>query len=311
MPSKYYLLFLGVLFSASYYWGNSNQQVANRERVAKQNTPDGSITKRRRNRKRKSKTQITKVSQARKAKNISILDLQKTNQERMNSIAKQFPSANSKFTKDFLYYSEVAIDETTNEVREYDQELHMELEKEFRAELNHSPDELYDSLKSVAEQLQDNPFEQSLLFEKMAAIPGKTEEVKTILHAHIDNTYIPKEKNPAELKTVEEELKNYDTSDKQLAYEKNFQTLQKITTDPEEKYDNVLNVFRNQVNTNVQRNIASDHLTENKADAPRLVEEIGLRKTNQLVPSNIIVKENEYGVIEVWDNIEPVERTAN
>ena len=190
----------------------------------------------------------------------------------------------------------------------FDEQLHLSLEEEFSKNLKSNPDTLYKSLKEGLEELESNPFERAKILEKMAQIGGYEEEIKELLLDEIYSLDIEEEKERESYNSMEDYYESISKSDKQIALESNVNTLNKVIVDSDEKFESTLQILSKQKNEDVQRNIASNYLENNKERSLDLVDEIGIDKSNKLIPDQYEIRRNDLGDIEIWNHTTPIDK---
>ncbi|MBC8548905.1 MAG: hypothetical protein ISR65_12030 [Bacteriovoracaceae bacterium] len=204
-------------------------------------------------------------------------------------------------------YDYLAVVKDKNQ-KEYDQLLQDELEEQFAADAAQDPEKLFDSIKEGIDQLSDSPLEQAQLFEKLAAIPGMEDQTKEALISNMEANPPPEQMQQSDIRSQEDQLKFYQDTPEEMAYDSKYKSLLKVTKDKDEAYDVTISLVKQQQNVKAQRSIASQYLEENIQDVKKFTNDIGIKKSNQLLPDHIEAKRNESGELEFWDHVEPIDK---
>ncbi len=183
--------------------------------------------------------------------------------------------------------------------------LNDEIEESFYKEAEKNPEKLFKSIEENIDNFMGSPIQQAELMDYLTKINGMEEKAKEVILNNLNKRIPEQEMKLTDIKTLEDENKFFSADPKEIAYKMKFASLISVAENQEEEKKLTMDVFNRQKNKNIQRDIASVYLKKNPTKANNFVDDIGLKKANNLVPSNIEIEDNGNGEYTFIKLIEP------
>ncbi|MBG09435.1 MAG: hypothetical protein CME68_11805 [Halobacteriovoraceae bacterium] len=188
------------------------------------------------------------------------------------------------------------------------EKLNEEIEDSFFKLAEKNPEKLFKSIEENIEEFNDSPIKQAELIDYLTKIKGMEEKAKEVILGNLNQKIPEPEMKITDIKTFEDENKFFSADPKEIAYKMKFTSLISVAENEEEEKKLTMDVFNRQKNKNIQRDIASVYLRKNPTKANNFVDDVGLKKANDLVPSNIEIEDNGNGEYTFIKLIEPKKR---
>ena len=184
-------------------------------------------------------------------------------------------------------------------------ELDSKIEEVFSKNLENNPEKLFSSIVKGIEKLNDSPIDQANLMAHLTKIPGMEEKAKEVILSNLHQKVAPVEMKVADIKSLEDENRFFSPKPEEVAFDIKFNAVINVSEDPDEQQNITMDLFKRQKNKNIQRNIASTFLKKNPGKTNNFVNDIGIKKANQLLPANIDIEDNGNGEYTFTKLIEP------
>ena len=139
----------------------------------------------------------------------------------------------------------------------------------------------------------------------LTKIPGMEEKAKEVILSNLHQKVAPVEMKVTDIKSLEDENKFFSPKPEEVAFDIKFNAVINVSEDPDEQQNMTMDLFKRQKNKNIQRNIASTFLKKNPGKTNNFVNDIGIKKANQLLPANIDIEDNGNGEYTFTKLIEP------
>ena len=180
-----------------------------------------------------------------------------------------------------------------------------EINDSFYEAAGKEPEKLFKSIEENIDQLSESPIYQAELMDYLTKIKGMEEKAKAVILDNLHGKIPEEEMKVTDIKSFEDQNKFFSSDPKEIAYKMKFKSVISVAESEEEEKKITMDLFNRQKNKNIQRDIASVYLKKNPTKANNFVDDVGIKKANDLVPDNIKIEDNGDGQYTFIKLIEP------